>query len=313
MVEDDQYYLISACKDNNPMLRDGVTGDWIGTFIGHKGACWQARLSSDATLAATASADFSAKVWDTHTGECLHTLQHAHIVRAVAFPSQPRPQILATGGFEKKLMIYDLSQSGISPNSNSSSPTSPTFGANGHVSHPPGYEIGPGVHKSTIRSIIWGGDLNVLITACEDKNIRWFDVRTRSPIATYTVDGTIGSCELNPSKSTLSVAAGKSAYFFSGTSPGQLLKFVQFPKEVASVAVHEGERKFVTGGNQDTWVKVWDLDGDGQGDPLDVWKGHHGPIWSLGFSPDGKLCASGSEDGTVKLWKFCEGGYGLWK
>lgn len=28
VLEDDQYYLISACKDNNPMLRDGVTGDW---------------------------------------------------------------------------------------------------------------------------------------------------------------------------------------------------------------------------------------------------------------------------------------------
>ena len=210
-------------------------------------------------------------------------------------------------------MVYDLSQPGISPNSNSSSPVSPTFGVNGHASHPPGYEIGPGEHKSTIRSIIWGNDLNVLTTACEDKFIRWFDVRTRSSIATYAVDGTIGSCELNSSKSTLSVAAGKSAYFFSGASPGQLLKRVTFPKEVASVAVHEGERKFVTGGSQDTWVKVWDLDGDGQGDPLDVWKGHHGPIWSLGFSPDGKLCASGSEDGTVKLWKFCEGGFGLWR
>ncbi|KAK3167322.1 hypothetical protein OEA41_010449 [Lepraria neglecta] len=288
--------------------------DRIGTFIGHKGACWQARLSSDATLAATASADFSAKVWDTHTGECLHTLQHAHIVRAVAFPSQPRPQILATGGFEKKLMIYDLSLSGSSPHSDSSSPTSPTFrNGNTNISHPPGFEIGAGTHKSTIKSIIWGNNPNVLITACEDKQIRWFDIRTRDSIASYTLDGPIGSCELNPSMSTLSVAAGKTAYFFSGTTPAQLLKSITLAKEVASVAVHEGERKFVTGGNQDTWVKVWDLDGDGGArEPLDVWKGHHGPIWSLGFSPDGKICASGSEDGTVKLWKFCEGGYGLW-
>ena len=58
----EQYYLISACKDNNPMLRDGVTGDWIGTFIGHKGAVWQSRTSDCGTLAVTASADFTAYV-----------------------------------------------------------------------------------------------------------------------------------------------------------------------------------------------------------------------------------------------------------
>ena len=258
---------------------------------------------------------FYRKVWDTHTGECLHTLQHAHIVRAIAFPTRAQPQVLATGGFEKKLMIYDLSQSAGSPHSGSSSPNSPTFRTNGNAinSTAPGFEIGPSVHKSTIKSIIWGKNANILVTACEDKQIRWFDIRTRSPISSYTVDGAIGSCELNPSMSTLSVAAGKNVYFFSGDTPGQLLKSVTFPKEVASVAVHERERKFVTGGNQDTWVKVWDLDSNETTDPLDVWKGHHGPIWSLGFSPDGKLCASGSEDGTVKLWKFCEGGYGLWK
>lgn len=246
------------------MLRDGLTGDWIGTFIGHKGAVWSARLSSDASLAATGSADFSAKIWDTFTGEQLMDLQHSHIVRAVAFPGTPgRADKAATGGMEKKLRIWDLGRL----SQNSSSPT------NGHSSIPEAQEIGAGVHGNSIKSIIWSRDnANVLTTACDDRKIRWWDLRQAVPIASHDVDGLIGSCELNEGvdrmatnvggSGVMSVAAGKNVYFFDGGRPGSLVKHIKMDTEVASVALNGAARRFVTGGSGDTWVHVWDYDSE---------------------------------------------------
>lgn len=99
-------FLISACHDRNPMLRDGISGDWIGTFQGHKGAVWSAKLDPMAYLAATASGDFSVKVWDAITGELFQTFTQGHVVKTVDWSKDSR--FLATGGHEGILRIYDL-------------------------------------------------------------------------------------------------------------------------------------------------------------------------------------------------------------
>ena len=61
-ISDGSYWYVSACKDGKPMVRNGETGDWVGTFEGHKGATWGACMTQDAYRAATASADFTAYV-----------------------------------------------------------------------------------------------------------------------------------------------------------------------------------------------------------------------------------------------------------
>ena len=63
----DGFFLISAGLDGKAILCEGITGDWVGTFEGHNGAVFSAVMNDAVTLAATASADFTA---------CVNVLSH---------------------------------------------------------------------------------------------------------------------------------------------------------------------------------------------------------------------------------------------
>jgi len=71
-----------------------------------QGAVWSCVLDAPALRAATASADFSARLWDAISGEELATFPHAHIVRTAAFA--PGGDALVTGGYEKVVRVWDL-------------------------------------------------------------------------------------------------------------------------------------------------------------------------------------------------------------
>lgn len=238
-------------------------------------------------------------------------MTHGHIVRAIDFSPGTGPSQVATGGFEKKLRIYDL-QRGSNDGNRSSSAGGIFRGENSsHI------ELGAGVHTGAIKSIVWGSGSGLLVTASDDKTIRWWDVRQRQLVFSHILDGPLGSCELSSlstsqdnKRQLLTVGAGKTAYFFDGLN---LVNKIVTGHEIASVAVNDMEKKFVTGGSADTWVRVYSFEGENVGTELNVHKGHHGPVWSTSFAPGGKLYATGSEDGTIKLWKFCDEPYGLWK
>lgn len=146
------------------MLRDGVTGDWIGTWRGHKGAVWSCRLTTPgAELMVSASGDYSVRVWDAITGACLATLPHAHICKC----ADVRGDWLATAGHEGIVRLFRMEDvvasvevGGKNKNNSaeSAAPASPPIVAAVEMAHP-----GLVIHKicwwddKTLVSLYWMG------------------------------------------------------------------------------------------------------------------------------------------------------------
>jgi len=286
--DDGTYLLISSCKDGNPMLREW-TGDWIGTFLGHKGAVWSTKLSPDASRAASGSADFTAKVWDSYTGNLLHSFPHNHIVRSVAL--SPTSSHLLTGGQEKKVRMFDLGRPDADPD---------YLGEPGALSH-----------EGTVKSVVWVGD-HTGVTAGEDGFIKWWDLRTRTLTNTMTFPKPITSMELSPQTGRLVVTSGTTVAFIPALpNSNGLTHSLNLPYSPSSATIHPIlQDRFVTGNTGDEWVRVHAMDGEER----EVLKGHHGSVHCVEFSPDGEMYASGSEDGTIRLWQTTPGKtYGLWQ
>ncbi|WIA14094.1 hypothetical protein OEZ86_012606 [Tetradesmus obliquus] len=274
-VTPDGYFLVSASKDGQPMLRSGTTGDWIGTFIGHKGCVWSCALDPTATLAATGSADFSAKLWDALTGMEKATLQHKHIVRTCCF--SPCSGKLVTGGHEKLLRLFEVERPEAAP-----------------------FEL-PGA-PSTIKAAVFVGPSDSLLVSStgDAAGLTVWDVRGGGVVRSMPTDGPVTSVDLTHDGRWLTTTDNRNTVRIWDTSkldaPAKQFT-VTYPAEAASYC--PAKNRFAAGG-EDMWVHLHSAD---TGLELETNKGHHGPVHTVRFGPEGKEYASGSEDGTIRIWQ----------
>jgi serine-threonine kinase receptor-associated protein len=304
---EDRTLLLSACHDKMPMLRDGESGDWIGTFSGHKGAVWSCQMDGTGNLAATASGDYSARVWDAITGQSLAELPHNHIVKTCTF--SPNSRRLVTGGKEALMRVYDLvpillaKQKGGSGGGGRSNDPSPP---------PPPQPTLQIPQEAAVTKCVWMSDSLLLCGCMNGKIYLWSTDDPSSPVHTFdtktnaecrdvevrTLDhGDSGA----PARVVLTVAAGNKVFFFDATSYELLREYVMpiHFRDEGGATLHPSGTKFVAGGS-DLWVRVFDFE---TGAELECHKGHHGPIRCVRYSPNGQVYASGSEDGTIRLWR----------
>jgi len=277
------FFMVSACLDGKPMLRRGETGDWIGTFIGHKGAVWSAHINNNASMVVTGSADYTAKVWDSVNGKELHSFVHTRIVKSTHF-SQDGKRVL-TGGQDKTLRIYDLTKPEAEP---------ATLEA----------------HTQPVKIALWSKDDSTIISGGQDAVLRVWDVRTLKEVISRPLKSAITSIEISLNSRHISTTAGKEVTFWD-SQKFEVDKSFTLGLELNSTSLSPDSSTFVVGGSSDSWARVYEFN---TGKELEILKGHHGPVHCVHFAPDGSTFASGSEDGTIRLWQSGEPkSYGLWQ
>jgi len=280
-ITESGYFVISACKDGKPMLRQGDTGDWIGTFEGHKGAVWGVALNEDGSKAATGAADFSAKIWDAVAGTEVHAFQHNHIVKSVNF--SPSGNCLVTGSNEKLIRIFDLERPDAEPLKLSG-------------------------HESNLRHCLFYGD-KCIVSCSDDKTLRIWDVTSGQEVRRIDFPSVVSDIEVGNESRTLTMTYGSHVAFWNLDNLTAIKEF-EVPTQVHSASLKPDQSIFVCGGED---FKIYKYNFE-TGTEIDAFKGHFGPVHCVRFSPDAELYASGSEDGTLRLWQTNVGkNYGLWK
>lgn len=269
----DGYFLMSATHDKLPMIRNADSGDWIGTFEGHKGAVWDAKLNATATLAATASADFTAKLWDATTGDLIFTYEHQHIVRAIDF--SPDGTKLVTGGKKKIIRVFSVTE--------------------------PGEPLVKMNQASAITKALWTPDGTFIITGGEDGVLRKWKSETGDLVAEIAVGmKAINDVEISSDKTLLTIATDSSVHIvkLDNFEPVKILK-LGYPCD--AISLHPSNKVLLVGG-ADMLIHKVSLEEEG-GKELFVYRGHHGPVHCVRHHPTGSSFSSGSGDATIRIWQ----------
>ncbi|KAL8720717.1 MAG: hypothetical protein Q9225_002451 [Loekoesia sp. 1 TL-2023] len=157
-----------------------------------------------------------------------------------------------------------------------------------------------------IRSVCFSPDGKYLATGAEDKQIRVWDIASRTIRNTFVGhEQDIYSLDFARDGKHIASGSGDRSVRVWDIDSGREVLNLNIEDGVTTVAISPGG-EFVSAGSLDKSVRVWDVRSGHLIDRLDGNEGHKDSVYSVAFAPNGRSLVSGSLDKTIKMWELAD-------
>jgi WD40 repeat protein/predicted Ser/Thr protein kinase len=290
---------------------------------GHPLHAWSAVFSEDGATIATASSDQTVRLWDAATLEPKSIL-HGHSSEVWCAAFSPDGKLLATGGKDRNVMLWPAAAAHPQDELPHDMDFRPAFSPDGRWL----VTVNPGSRNSRL----WNAADRALITPnlAEGRQIVGFSSDGKY-VATFDSDNLSLKFWLPkgvaPEKQTAleRVAANKAAFVYPGMSPeqgfffaidatgliqvwqtdtGHLLRAMKGPApRIRNAVLSPQGRQIAVCVERENAARLYDCATGAER----LLAGHRDFVSGLAFSPEGSTLATGSIDGTIRLWNVATG------
>lgn len=253
------------------------------TLKGHKRGVAMVRVSPDGKMIASCSADATIRIWDSASGQHLHTFE-GHLAGVSALAWAPDSQTIASGSDDKSIRLWNVRTGKAHPH--------PLVG-----------------HHNYIYSIAFSPKGNILVSGSYDEAVFLWDIRTRHILRSLPAHSDpVGGVDFVRDGTLIVSCAGDGLIRIWDTGTGQCLRTLVHEDNAPVASVRFSPNgKFVLAWTLDACVRLWDYV---EGRCVKTYQGHKNGKFSLGgaFGVYGDdeiekaLVVSGSEDGAIFVW-----------
>lgn len=312
LLKRDRYDDIAAFKR---ALLDDSAINLSRTLRGHSGEVTSVDCSPDGQTVASASADWTVRLWHTSDGRLLHMLRgHSGQVNSVAY--SPDGQVLVSASSGCTMRLWNASDGSLLRilQGHSQSVRSVAWSPNGKLLASGGDDHLVQIwraadmrqlctlrgHTETVRSVAWSPDGMLLASGSLDNTIRVWNMA--SGIVFQLLQGhTAGVWALawSPNGTTLASASADGTVRLWQVANGRLLHTLCGHSDRVNSVAYSPDGQMLVSASADQTIRIWRVR---DGMLLRTLPGHTGMVNDVAVGPDGRVVVSAGSDRRLRQW-----------